>query len=100
MLYQELCKTNDTLLDLNNSIDNALYELSSCNYKLQELGDTMNFIAVNSLITTVASVETAKNSSVVAHNSAVIAHNSAIAARYAKVNMDMTCALAFVNALK
>lgn len=99
MLYQELRKTNDILSNLSNSIDNAVYELSRCNSSLQELGDTMNFMAATSLITAAATVETAKNSSVIAHNSAVIAHNSAIAAHYSKVNTDMTCALGFVHAL-
>lgn len=100
MLYQELRKANDILSDLSVSIDNAVYELNFCNSNLQELGDTLNFMAVNNLITAVASIETAKNSSVIAHNSAVIAHNSAIAAHYSKVNADMTCALGFVRALK
>lgn len=100
MLYQELRKANDILSDLSVSIDNAVYELNFCNSNLQELGDTLNFMAVNNLITAVASIATAKNSSVIAHNSAVIAHNSAIAAHYSKVNADMTCALGFVRALK
>lgn len=100
VLYQELRKTNDVLSDLNASIDNAVYELTSCNSKIQEIGDTVNNIVVNNLITAAASIETAKNSSVIAHNSAVIAHNSAVAAHYSKVNADVTRALGFVHALK
>lgn len=100
MLYQELRKTNSILSDLSTSIDNAVNEISDCNSTLHKLDDTMNFIAVNSLITTIASVETANNSSITAHNSAVIAHNSAIAAHYSKVNANLTCALGFVHALQ
>lgn len=99
MLYQELRKTNDILSNLSDSVDSAVYELRCCNSSLQEVGNTMNFVAVNSLITAAAAVETAKNSSVTAHNSAVIAHNSAISAHYSKVNADMTCALGFARAL-
>lgn len=72
MMYQEMCRTNSLLENLNSTMDQAL--------------------------TSIQSIEA--NTSKIAENSAVIAHNSAITAYYSKVNAELTNAMGFMMAYK
>lgn len=72
MMYQEMCRTNSLLENLNSTMDQAL--------------------------TSIQGIEA--NTTKIAENSAVIAHNSAVTAYYSKVNAELTNALGFMVALK
>lgn len=72
MMYQEMCRTNSLLENLNSTMDQAL--------------------------TSIQGIEA--NTSKIAENSAVITHNSAITAYYSKVNAELTNAMGFMMAYK
>ena len=72
MMYQEMCRTNSLLENLNSTMDQAL--------------------------TSIQGIEA--NTTKIAENSAVVAHNTAVTAYYSKVNAELTNALGYIVAFK
>lgn len=79
MMYAELCAINDSLDQLNYTMDKALTSIQSIEANSMQINEYMERIA---------------------DNSDVIAHNTAVSAYYSKVNAELTNALGYMVAFK
>ena len=77
MMYEELCKINDSLDSLNDTMDRAVTSIRKIESSTDQMSKYMEHIS---------------------QNSDVIAHNTAVTAYYSKVNAELTNALGYMAA--